>query len=482
MVNQLLAATMHTEKMKSNYVGIIKTAREAILCKSPNHVKTSLLNYIYSIRSKLIQKLIFSTIDSINSNKNLNTNSIQLLVLGSGLDLSYDLYPVNHIYLVDFHEVIVQRIEATIIHTTSNIRYISGDLREFGILWRNLLSNGLDINMPTIIVCECVLCYIDLLNMNNILSTLSLHLQISVLISYDPIISQVNTTAQHTLDYINMMYNKFQERNAPLLYNIHSKSQYISNLYNTGWKHVLLCNINNAVKCILSEHERKLLYTNEFDEYGSLALLHNLYVIVITSTHSLLFQEIYSKLITHKTNTSSSLIDNQNNNQDMLNNIQLRISYLELRLHSLLSNNINKNELSNIKSSASISYNGNLVSHTLTSNNNNRNSNKSITTISINSLNLFFKSLLQQSFNNINLRKAEINDIQNLMIIYKLSFDSLSNIYKSVNKYIKYSIKSLENLYKTYPVVSESILIIAEKNNEIIGCIGVKVYILLYNN
>lgn len=68
------------------------------------------------------------------------------------------------------------------------------------------------------------------------------------------------------------------------------------------------------------------------------------------------------------------------------------------------------------------------------------------------------------------------------MIIYKLSFDSLSNIYKSVNKYIKYSIKSLENLYKTYPVVSESILIIAEKNNEIIGCIGVKVYILLYNN
>jgi O-methyltransferase involved in polyketide biosynthesis len=65
---------------------------------------------------------------------------------------------------------------------------IAGDLCDFDDIWKKLLLNGFDVGSPTIVVVECVLCYIDTPSVKSLLQKLSGNLKESLLIIYDPML------------------------------------------------------------------------------------------------------------------------------------------------------------------------------------------------------------------------------------------------------------------------------------------------------
>lgn len=289
--------------------GVMKTALEALTCKSAalrdekgngsvSYRKTPLLNRIYQTRSSLMHKLVSNGLKAIELGD--STKSVpQLLILGVGLDTSYNSY-CDRTFAVDFAEVIEQQSAANN-SDGRQINLVVGDLRQADIMLDDLLKVGFDPSLPTLILLECVLSYVEPLAAQTLLFTLTTRLANAILVMYDPVLPFHNV---HGAGLAAMMHQKFEERGAPLLSCAHSVEQYGLNLRQAGWKHVTALSVNQAARLFLSAAERKAgVLAEPFDEFASLALLQNYYVIGVASTNKRVFQRLHQGLIAGKTST-----------------------------------------------------------------------------------------------------------------------------------------------------------------------------------
>jgi O-methyltransferase involved in polyketide biosynthesis len=326
--------------------GITRTAKEAMICKmsssslsceapdahrAPNEeqkamkkiTQNPLLNRMYHTRHVIVHKMVSSCLKSlkINQNTTLHQNqTCQLLLLGAGIDISYEkLYSDSAaVFSLDLPEIISERkaalsviqTEETFMKNTvkdtfaAKIVAVPGDLRSFSSAWDSLLANGFDKECPTIVVLECVLCYIDTPSVEKLLSHLSGHLcKKSVLITYDPMaprssFSQSLTSIPMSNGFAQMMADKFEDRKAPILHSVETKEIQKKFILSCKWEHVLTLNMYQALHCFLAAEERRIsILLEPFDEYTSLASLHKLYGITCASLDGILFAQYLSNLI-----------------------------------------------------------------------------------------------------------------------------------------------------------------------------------------
>jgi O-methyltransferase involved in polyketide biosynthesis len=196
--------------------GVVKTSKEALNCKSSATYSIStgcdektkkqspLMNKVYNLRSSIMHKIVKSSVGHFST---LKTAETQVLILGAGLDTSYDKYSKN-VFVVDFPEVVNQR------NALDNVTLIGADMTDVKGLINELSSTGFKFHANTIIIVECVLCYIDEVSCHALLNTLSSLLRSSLIVLYDPMLE---TEGLHSTNrFSQQMRGKFAERGAPL--------------------------------------------------------------------------------------------------------------------------------------------------------------------------------------------------------------------------------------------------------------------------
>ena len=330
--------------------GVIKTAHEALACKSsaigPSDgskiasKKTPLLNRLYKARSMIMHKLVSEAMKCSQSEKT------QLLLLGAGLDHSYNGYSTS-VFAVDFKDVFENRQFPKHVHT------VPCDLRDSEAVVLALKDKGFHSNFPTVILLECVLSYLDEKSSHDLLNILTSTIPNCTIILYEPVLpyDDINNSG-----FAYKMHSKFTEREAPLLSCSKSLEEFTSRLYSTGFLHVNTTTINHALKLYLSSSERLNCCLNEpFDEFSSLALLQNYYIACIASTSTEWMKRLLTITTKHTTTTATKhsnssdttaqtditavtkhTYDNSDSSyENRLLQLQLRASAVELRLSCL---------------------------------------------------------------------------------------------------------------------------------------------------
>lgn len=245
-------------------LGIERTAIEAYHSK---HVmqQSPLQNRFSYYRKKLMHSIL---------NKLITSENIQILVLGAGLDDTYEhKYPKNRFFIVDLPNVIKLRKCGT------NACNIAGDLRNIDDLIESLNINRFERNVETIIVLEFVLPYIGTDAVAILFQKLNKYIENSILVLYEPIF----TPNPQQQDFYSMYYNKFDERGAPLLHVNKTVENNILLLQRCGWFNTIALSQQEALNSWLDAADRVYSIGDEpFDEYSSLAILNSIYYYTIT--------------------------------------------------------------------------------------------------------------------------------------------------------------------------------------------------------
>lgn len=348
--------------MMGDHNGIIRTAKDAVLCKSsssflrndddsvclPNgadgilsvetvekkRLQNPLLNRMYHTRYQIVHKTLsrcLNVLRPLHSDKRIKVKQNQILLLGAGIDISFEeLYSKSaHIFAVDFPEIIMARnmvlsaSQAVDSHGPEHSRRsrsisIAGDLRLFDDIWAQLLVDGFDSSCPTVVLIECVLCYIDTTAVQQLLIKLSEVLcKESFLILYDPMLPSSSSssstspfvssarsttmspttssslsdgTSSNNNKFRQMMADKFESRKAPIQHTIESKKSQSNFMESCKWNFRKIFNMFEAQHYFLTAEERSVsILLEPFDEFASLALLHGLYSITVAGLDSDLF-------------------------------------------------------------------------------------------------------------------------------------------------------------------------------------------------
>lgn len=301
----------------------MKTASEAIDCKvSAGYTcsgekcdskgrKTPLLNRLYKNRYVLMHKLVSTSLSNSST-----VGKTQLLVLGAGLDSSYDQY-ASSVYLVDYREVLDKR------EASDRVHKVVGDLSDVSSTLQSLLAAGLVPAAPTVVLMECVLAYLPAAAASALLALLATHLTNSLFILYDPVLA-------HTTPFSNgfacQMHRKFAEREAPLLSCSTSHSELAQRLYAAGYSHVVPTTVNQALLLFLSPDERRAPSLEAFDEFASLAQLQSCYAVALASCNATWLGAVMNSFSTQQNRAGA---------EDRLRALHARAALAELRLHCL---------------------------------------------------------------------------------------------------------------------------------------------------
>jgi O-methyltransferase involved in polyketide biosynthesis len=292
--------------------GVCKTAADALLCKLSssslgvvngtiplssklidNNVhatsvrkQTSLLNRVYFYRSSLIHKIIRKAIVVGTGHSELSR--IQLLILGAGLDTTYDQYSAMcSVFLVDFPSVLLQRRSLSPqTDYSAGVTYVGHDLRYAEELIAALRTFSFDMGRPTVILLECVLCYLDSECNSNLLRVLGSNLTRSILIVYNP---WLEADGRNELNFSRQLTKSFAERNAPIYRSFPSEQSLALHwMQQYSWANTKIWTLNDAVSCLLTSSERSVALASEsFDEYASLSAIGNRYALMLAvSSHS----------------------------------------------------------------------------------------------------------------------------------------------------------------------------------------------------
>jgi O-methyltransferase involved in polyketide biosynthesis len=162
--------------------------------------QTPLIDRIYSLRRDVVHHLV-SSCTSILSD--------QLIILGAGLDSSYNSL-AKEVFHVDFESVIS---DYNISQAGPNVHLVAADLRNTVDLEVQLLKNGLRANARTVVLIECVLCYLTVDDVRMLLSWISKTLSRSLLIIYDPLVPE---SAVGAASFTRQMQRGFASRGTPL--------------------------------------------------------------------------------------------------------------------------------------------------------------------------------------------------------------------------------------------------------------------------
>ena len=361
---------MSKENGKRSISGhVARTAAEAQTCKKSSlHLshpsiawgtgrQTPLLNRFYHARSKIVQRMVSYSIDALAISKK---HAVQILMLGAGLDTSLETSccentNVATIFAVDLPEVIEARQRSTAAVNNKAVMLVSADLRDVSSLWERLHDQGFDRSIPTVILLECVLCYIDTSHVLSLLTSLSESLHGgAIMVTYDPIVplnhhptpdihnvSTVNRSDNNMIapnGYAHMLYAKFSERGAPLLHcldSIEMCQHFIQS--SCHWPHVTCHNIYDALRCFFTAAERGIPCTAEpFDEFNALALLNRMYGVTLASNDGPSFHRTWTQLVSRKpcstVQTASEVCGSTQKSAAADSNLLYRLSAAERRL------------------------------------------------------------------------------------------------------------------------------------------------------
>jgi len=285
-----------------------KTAKEALHCKqivqnlilrqhsdalSSSEEKLPsqhpVISRVYYFRSLLLHKMVDEALSVLDSFPYLKS---QLLILGAGKDDSYVSRhsSLRNVYSVDLPAVITETCRSS---SGSNV-FISSDLRDTSMVNESLKSAGFVFEHPTVVVIECVLCYLTKPHVEQLLRYLSESLSNSLMILYDPLVS-IDDVIRGQNGFLSMMESKFRLRGAPILFTMQDATRYRVFLRSCGWRHTISQPISKYIHSFSTKEDMEACQLlGPFDEYASLAMLHNCYHITIASSRSPIFSRLHS--------------------------------------------------------------------------------------------------------------------------------------------------------------------------------------------
>lgn len=288
------------QKMNS---AICRTALDALHCKQSAqhfllgqtceqklHRQTPLLNRFYHLRARSLHTAVQSAVTAFQTS---GCESIQLLLLGGGLDTSFEAH-FQHmkVVVVDLPEVLAYRRKNC---PPSNSVLVEGDLRDMSKVVGHLSAAGFDWHAPTVVLAECVLCYLHPAAVQATLTALATRLPMGVLIAYDPML---NLSADRADGLAHMLASKFAERGAPLLTVHPDRDHILRQLYQCHWQHNTCLTVCEYMQTILTAADRRIdLQAEPFDEHADLMLLCQRYSISIASTNALVFGGMWRAML-----------------------------------------------------------------------------------------------------------------------------------------------------------------------------------------
>jgi hypothetical protein len=288
-----------------------------------------LLNRFYFLRQQLLHYTFVKLLTS--ASRFSDRSGIQILLLGGGLDVSYEFYNHNsinlHYYVVDFEEIIEKR---KLYHmkrkSYSNkcIDYVAGDLLDFQTILSKLKSYPqFNFTQPTIIIFECVLSYLPTSAVVEMFSQLSNQFLASSVLIYDPLLGD---NEENNLGYFHQMKKSFESKDANLIFSPSTIEDYSLFLYQSGWKHIdsmtiyqrlLLGNFSDIIDPLIASS------LESFDEYSSLQLLLSSYHITVCSNSLNLFNRYRHTVLIKENNFCNS---------NSSSNVALSLLFLKLDL------------------------------------------------------------------------------------------------------------------------------------------------------
>lgn len=418
--------------------GVTRTGREAKMCKvsatdalhsrttlnsQSTRKQTPLVNRVYDIRMKLVQTATKEACIAFKFSQRY-----QILIMGSGQDSNYDSYGSENslVYLVDFPEVITERKQSV---SSAFVRTIGVDMTRTSELMLLLQTEGFDFALPTVVVFECVLCYISEPDSSSLLSRLASTLSQCIVISYDPVLKSmdhhVNALSAH-------MRDKFASRGAPLLSSSHSVSHRMDHFLQSHWTYVSCLNLNHAARLWLTEEEQSVPLSEPFDEYTSLVAIHNHYAMTIASPN----KEMYISILRGLRSRSEPV-----DRSDAVLRLYARITSAESQLESI-ERAISKLVASRVQSSDTSPYRIRQANNSMSS--------------AISSL--YTKVVLC---------------LQLLCLFTSIQgFEEVALKYASVRKFVKSNAKILQDVEKHFSDSKGGVFFVAEVDDVVVGCVG----------
>ncbi|CAM9020361.1 unnamed protein product [Wickerhamomyces anomalus] len=174
---------------------------------------------------------------------------------------------------VDDFETFYTELDDTLI--SEKYKLISIDLRDIETL-KTIISTELDLNAPTLIISECMLCYTESSVSTNIIQSIRSHFTKGVFAIYDPIGGEDN--------FGSVMIDNLKIRNIsmPSLLEFNTLEKYSQRLQELGIKDVKIDNMNNIMNNWISDDEKIRISRLEFlDESEELRLLLEHYCLIV---------------------------------------------------------------------------------------------------------------------------------------------------------------------------------------------------------
>lgn len=262
---------------------VSKTAKEALMGKDSTSKGSPLMSRAYQHRCQALHVIVEKALTTMGS-------GTQLLLLGAGLDTSYERLYADHFdaaFTVDVASITEQR------DSSSKIKVVKADLRDIRSLKEALVTSRFDFSKRTVILVEMVLNYLPSTAVEDLLLFLSGEFSNAggspILICYDYFKLSENSA------FSSVILQKFRMRGAPLEHAPLDKVAQHSLLRSCGWSTTCVNSVGETIATFKDRHliMNSIFYSESardigesapfFDEYASLALLDKHYAITIAS-------------------------------------------------------------------------------------------------------------------------------------------------------------------------------------------------------
>ena len=207
----------------------------------PGKSQVPLLNRVYFSRMRAIHHLYMSYRDACRM---LGEGPVQILVLGAGFDTAFNSGSAP-VFLVDYPEVIQERMSRNIDVGASSVTLVGGDLCQPEALFAALLDHGLKVHSPTLVLLESVLAYLPPPSARTLLQMLATRLTHAAGVLYDPVLPTERACPLHRCS--NALRETFAARHVPLLSVQPSCLSLCKFLRDCGMQHVMALSVQEAM-------------------------------------------------------------------------------------------------------------------------------------------------------------------------------------------------------------------------------------------
>lgn len=341
-------ALVHHKSMASISSPLCRTALDAVNCKvsaetilgnskdvqqrmiGKTRRQTPLLNRFYHFRSKIVHHATQAAVSCLTNLASNPDQKVQLLILGAGLDLSFEeSFPQHKVFAVDLPQITTYRKENHLVR--ENTILIEGDLQDLSkkVIF-TLQEQGFNWTKPTCVVAEVVLCYLSPSVVETVLQSLASRLSSPILITYDPMLD-ISADQRDGLSHV--LYKKFQEKGSRLL-TVHARpTEVLEHYYSCGWHYLNVWNMYDYMHTMLSAEDRRINVVAEpFDEHADLLLLCQRYSITVASTVDTIFLQASKMLFSSRERKEDSEMIRRIALENRLRLAEAKLDVLQKRL------------------------------------------------------------------------------------------------------------------------------------------------------